>query len=143
MPTLYKVLSGREKLIWYGTFIFPALALYFAFQVSNAYINTGYSTLAGILLLISIIPVITFLIIADRKYRRLGKKKRRAFSEDTKQFVLNRQDYHCNICGTSMQYWDFDHIGSRNDNSPENCQALCLNCHREKTVSEKRNKKRL
>jgi len=141
MPTLYKVSSWRDKLILNGTFIFPVLAFYLATQYTSYRCIICNSESVGILLMISIIPTIAAIIILDRKYRRRGKKKRRAFSEDTKQFVLNRQDYRCNICGTSMQYWDFDHIGSRNDNSPENCQALCLNCHREKTISEKRNKK--
>ena len=123
----------------YCLMILPALGFYGTYQ--SQFQNRSDQELAVILLGLSVIPFFAFIILADRKKRRQGRKKRRAFTDDTKQFVLNRQDYRCNSCGTSMQYWDFDHIGSRNDNSPENCQALCLNCHREKTIREKRNKK--
>ena len=69
------------------------------------------------------------------------KKKRRAFTQDTKDLVLRRQNYRCNICGVTPSNWDFDHIGSRSNNSPSNCQALCLDCHRDKTRREARQKK--
>ena len=140
MKTLWQVLSLKEKFLMLTLICVGGLGFYNAYLSQS---NNLSSLMAVILLGLSVIPFFIFLILVDRKHRRQGKKRRRAFTEDTKQFVLNRQDYHCNICGTSMQYWDFDHIGSRNDNSPENCQALCLNCHREKTVSEKRNQKRL
>ena len=64
--------------------------------------------------------------------------KRRAFNKETKQAVLLRQNYRCNICGIEPQNFDFDHIGSRADNSIWNCQALCLDCHRNKTRYENR-----
>ena len=64
--------------------------------------------------------------------------KRRAFNQATKNAVLIRQNYTCNICGRTPENWDFDHIGSRADNSVGNCQALCLDCHRNKTRFENR-----
>ena len=64
--------------------------------------------------------------------------KRRAFNNATKDAVLARQGYQCNICGISPENWDYDHIGSRSDNSIGNCQALCLDCHRNKTRYENR-----
>ena len=64
--------------------------------------------------------------------------KRRAFNQPTKNAVLIRQGYKCNGCGITPQNWDFDHIGSRSDNSIGNCQALCLDCHRNKTRYENR-----
>ena len=64
--------------------------------------------------------------------------KRRAFNKATKDAVLARQGYRCNICGISPENWDYDHIGSRSDNSIGNCQALCLDCHRNKTRYENR-----
>ena len=141
MPTLHQVLSWKEKFLMYCLMILPALGFYGTYQ--SQFQNRSDQELAVTLLALSVIPFLAFVILADRKKRRQGRKKRRAFTDDTKQFVLNRQDYSCNICGTSLQMptIDFDHIGSRNDNSPENCQALCLNCHREKTSREKRNKK--
>ena len=68
--------------------------------------------------------------------------KRRAFSAETKELVLSRQNHRCNVCGKRPDHWDFDHIGSRSNNSARNCQALCLDCHREKTIREKRQSKR-
>ena len=88
----------------------------------------GFAVSAGVLLALN-----------DLKHR---KKKRRAFSPETKQKVLRRQNYTCNVCGVSPSNWDFDHIGDRSDNSPRNCQALCLDCHRDKTRREARQKKR-
>jgi hypothetical protein len=69
-------------------------------------------------------------------------KKRRAFTPETKKLVLNRQNHRCKVCGTYPNHWDFDHIGSRTNNSASNCQALCLDCHREKTTRESRQSKR-
>ncbi len=74
---------------------------------------------------------------------RQKKVKRRIFTQKTKSRVLKRQNYRCKNCDTSLNHWDFDHIKSRGDNSPSNCQALCLDCHREKTSREKRQKKSL
>ena len=88
----------------------------------------GFAVSAGIILALN-----------DLKHR---KKKRRAFSPETKQKALRRQNYRCNDCGISPEFWDFDHIGDRSDNSLRNCQALCLNCHRKKTTREARQKKR-
>ena len=63
---------------------------------------------------------------------------RRGFNQATKDATLRRQNYQCNGCGITPQNWDFDHIGSRADNSIGNCQALCLDCHRNKTRYENR-----
>ena len=68
-------------------------------------------------------------------------KKRRAFTTETKKRVLNKQNHRCKICGVYPKNWNFDHIGSRGDNSAENCQALCLDCHADKTKREKRQSK--
>ena len=74
--------------------------------------------------------------------KRKPKVKRRAFSKETKEKVLRSQNYLCNDCGKSAQNWDFDHIGSRGDSSAHNCQALCLDCHRDKTTREARQRKK-
>ena len=73
-----------------------------------------------------------------------AQQKRKPFSNKIKEMALVRQKYQCNICEThfhvkrEIKNWDFDHIGSRGDNSLENCQAICLNCHRDKTANEKK-----
>jgi hypothetical protein len=69
----------------------------------------------------------------------------RAFSPETKDKALRRQNYRCKICGTSPSNWDYDHIvpySEGGDNSLSNCQALCLDCHRDKTNRERAKKGR-
>ena len=98
-----------------------------------------FENILGLLIFIGIIPI--FILITFGSKRRKAKK-RRAFTQDTKDLVLSRQNYRCNMCGIGAEHWDFDHIGSRANNSPSNCQALCLNCHRTKTTRESRQSKR-
>ena len=93
----------------------------------------------GLLIFISIIPIYILMKIGNKRKKA---KKRRAFTPETKQLVLRRQNHRCKVCGVSPSNWDFDHIGSRADNSPSNCQALCLDCHRDKTRREVRQSKR-
>ena len=69
-------------------------------------------------------------------------KARRSFSKSTKELVLKRQNYRCKACGNKSKVWDFDHIdGDSSNNSLDNCQALCPNCHSIKT--RKINQKKL
>ena len=103
--------------------------------------DVGYSLEQIITGLVVVVGVLgsAFAWALIRKPKRYNK--RRAFSPETKQKVLRRQNYKCNVCGVSPKNWDFDHIGDRSDNSPGNCQALCLDCHRDKTRREARQKK--
>lgn len=66
--------------------------------------------------------------------------------------LLIEQDYRCNICTNKLQetpdgipLYDIDHIEmhsiSKND-SIENLQAICLTCHRIKTVRELQERRR-
>ena len=64
------------------------------------------------------------------KSRNIGTRK--------KIRVLWRQQMKCNICSTGFmsREWDIDHvipIFSGGTNDIDNLQALCLDCHREKT----------
>ena len=62
------------------------------------------------------------------------KPKRKAFSKSTKKSTLEKQGYRCNICGEKSDIWEYDHTnGDSSNNSLENCQALCPNCHAKKT----------
>ena len=95
----------------------------------------------GLLGFLSIIPIAVLLKIGTKG--KMGRRvKRRAFTQDTKDLVLSRQNYRCNLCGVTPQHWNFDHIGSRGNNSPSNYQALCLDCHADKTKRENRQSKR-
>ena len=61
-------------------------------------------------------------------------KKRKSFPVSTKIKVVKEQGHICKACGKFSSTLDFDHIdGNRENNCKENCQALCPNCHAEKT----------
>jgi len=71
-------------------------------------------------------------------------KTRRDFSKTTQEIILSEQKYRCNDCGKKSKNWDFDHIdGDSSNNSLNNCQALCPNCHAKKTRNIKNRKLKL
>ncbi len=71
-------------------------------------------------------------------------KPRRGFSKSTKAKVLKMQNNRCKACGKKLDARDFDHIDADSSNSSlENCQALCLDCHRKKTRNLKQRKLKL
>jgi len=63
---------------------------------------------------------------------------RKDFSESTKKYILARQGNVCNICKNPSKFYDFHHIGRRDDNSASNGEALCLECHALKTRKSKK-----
>ena len=64
--------------------------------------------------------------------------KRKDFPENTKKSTLTKQWNLCNNCKKPSKHWDFHHIdGNRSNNRPSNCEALCPNCHAEKTRTKK------
>jgi len=70
--------------------------------------------------------------------------KRRSFSNIIKREVLAKQNYRCMFCGEKLDAKDFDHIdGDSSNNSLNNCQALCPNCHATKTRNMKKRKLKL
>ena len=75
-----------------------------------------------------IVPLIE---LEAKNCRKLGKRKNP--SEAKKKKVLQRQKYRCKICGRRTKFFDFDHIKDRSNNDIDNIQALCLDCHAEKT----------
>ncbi len=71
-------------------------------------------------------------------------KTRHIFSKSTKAKVLKMQNHRCKACGKKLDVKDFDHIDrNSSNNSLENCQALCLECHRKKTQKIKQRKLKL
>ena len=59
---------------------------------------------------------------------------RRDFSKRTQDAVLMQQNYQCKKCWNFLRFPEFDHIdGDPSNNDYSNCQALCPNCHAEKT----------
>ncbi len=61
---------------------------------------------------------------------------RKPFPEWVKQATLRNQDGKCNLCSMPLSNYvaEYDHIDNdKTNNQPSNCQALCANCHSEKT----------
>lgn len=71
--------------------------------------------------------------------RRITKRKSTSGSERLK--IAWQQDYKCNTCG-QMLHWTFeiDHIVALcngGDNNSKNLQALCVQCHKDKSMQER------
>lgn len=76
------------------------------------------------------------LIPVIEKFEKSSDTKKH-FPDSIKKEVLKRQDYECNVCKRLLNVVDYDHIdGNRSNNDVSNCQALCPNCHAEKTRRE-------
>lgn len=76
-----------------------------------------------------------FSMFHDKK----APNKRINWSRNIKREVQKRQKDCCNICGLKCVIFDFDHIVrliDGGDHSIDNCQALCKNCHENKTNKE-------
>ena len=62
--------------------------------------------------------------------------QRKPFPLWVKQSTLQNQDGKCNMCGIPLNNYiaQYDHADNdKTNNQPSNCQALCANCHSEKT----------
>lgn len=103
--------------------------------------NTGQSDSGGNGIIIGIIVLIVILIIAGMAKSRKKTQSseysvldRRPFSQDVRDTVLQNQEGRCAICGRHASSFQFDHKdGNHSNNSPNNCQALCPNCHDRKS----------
>jgi len=80
-----------------------------------------------------------FSTILRKLLEELRKQKpRKRFSKWTNLGTLSEQNYRCKLCYSYLDFPEFDHIdGNRSNNSFENCQALCPNCHAKKTRKPK------
>lgn len=59
---------------------------------------------------------------------------RRGWSEQEKEQVRIRQRGLCKLCGKPPPRWEYHHRdGNRSNNSLNNCEGLCPNCHSVKT----------
>jgi hypothetical protein len=73
-------------------------------------------------------------------YWRCHPQKNRITAENKRPYIVYKKD-SCELCGfmpeVSYQL-DVDHIdGNNNNNSLDNLQTLCANCHRLKTYQNK------
>ena len=150
MASYFSRASKPMKFVIYGSFgIFwsiVAYAILLPFGIVPGNMETMMEVmLYGLLLIVIVLAIVTRRKLFRNLFSSIGGSrggKRRAFTAETKEFVLDRQGHCCNICGIRPDNWDFDHIGSRSNNSARNCQALCLDCHRDKTTRESRQRKR-
>jgi hypothetical protein len=55
---------------------------------------------------------------------------RNPFSKAVKQATLKKQKGRCAKCGEYAINMQYHHKHGRDDNSPEYCEALCLDCHK-------------
>jgi len=102
----------------------------------NAWIGAR-GWIAGIVILIIIVGV----LIAASKAKPLPTYSdntnhsytpvvRRGWTVEEKEQVRIRQDGKCAHCGKPPPRWDYHHSdGDRSNNSMDNCEGLCPNCH--------------
>ena len=85
----------------------------------------------------------TYIDLAEILLRILEKSmskptKRRRFTKSVMIKTLNLQKKRCKICNNTLKECDFDHSDEdSSNNSLSNCQALCPNCHAEKSRRKK------
>ena len=81
------------------------------------------------------------IIFVDKKNQFDETTKRKLFSEFEKNAIASNNDYKCNNCRKTLVDREFecDHIiplANGGKNTVENLQALCKNCHKNKTSIE-------
>jgi len=109
-------------------------------QTGQIILDDEQSSMIGIGIIIFII-MIAAIAFATKKKPSSGSTdyrdvKRRAFSAETKETVMERQDGRCAHCHKIPKHWEFDHKRGRGDNSLSNCQGLCRDCHMDKTLKD-------
>lgn len=92
----------------------------------------------GIVIFIIIIVIIAGIVKGSRKPSSESYKdvERKRFSFATTERVKELQKGKCAECERYPTHWEFDHIDTRGDNSIENCQGLCRDCHQKKTLDD-------
>ena len=101
--------------------------------------------IAGIVILIIIVGVLIVIskakpsqlpstdtapIFDNTDYSYTAPVVRRGWTVDEKEQVRIRQDGKCAHCGKPPPRWDYHHVdGDRSNNSTDNCEGLCPNCH--------------
>ena len=90
----------------------------------------------GVIFLIIIIAIAVKVASSKSKSDSYKDVERADFTSITKDRVMELQHGKCSMCGKFPRHWEFDHIDSRGDNSIENCQGLCRDCHQDKTLKD-------
>jgi len=77
-----------------------------------------------------------FLRIVEKSMSKPTKRHR--FTKSVMIKTLEIQKNKCKKCKNKLKECDFDHMdGDSTNNSLSNCQALCPNCHAEKSRRKK------
>ena len=83
----------------------------------------------------------------NKTFVTIQQQGRRKLSKDTRQEVATRQEDKCNKCQTNLtKYYQIDHkTGLQFGGSDEfdNLQALCCECHAEKSILENQHRKEI
>jgi len=106
-------------------------------KIGNWYFNLNVIqqavVLIGVGLLLREIAPKNYYYSAPKPVSILLPMPRKDFSESTKKYTKFMQGYLCNNCKTRPIHWEFHHKDdNRSNNSPSNCEGLCLDCHAEK-----------
>ena len=94
-----------------------------------------------------VVPILTLFLertsLTPLNMVKTYKVKKRKVSETTKKVVAANQKWHCSMCNNMLDAsYEVDHIVplyKGGDNSINNLQALCRNCHGKKTIYDKLN----
>ena len=118
----------------------PNTGLMYDSQTGEVILDDNQSMYVGIGIII-VILIVGGIIAASRKKSTPESEsykdvERKHFTFSTKEQVKEIQEGKCNICGRYPNHWEFDHINGRGDNSIENCQGLCRDCHQSKTLDD-------
>jgi hypothetical protein len=73
-----------------------------------------------------------------KKHENYKDAPRNDFSEEDKIQIMKNQDFRCAMCKRIGSLVQFDHKdGNRSNNNISNGQAICPNCHAEKTLKDR------
>ena len=90
----------------------------------------------GIGIVVFIIIIAVIVKASQSKPESYKDVRLKRFTHTTKNIVKKLQKGKCADCGTYPTHWEFDHIHTRGDNSIDNCQGLCRDCHQDKTLDD-------
>src|SRR5215469_16551895 len=114
-------------------FILLIASLYYI-PISTQGISTSAPTTDNSASLFYLVIFVSVSVVLYKLTHR--KRKRRAFTSGVRRKTLEKQHYKCATSKRPLKprETDYDHKnGNRSDNRQKNCQALCLNCHGDKT----------
>jgi len=81
-------------------------------------------------------------VLINQVLQNFYKSKREFISPSVKNEIIEKQKNSCNICKETLIDYEIDHIrplSNGGSNNNKNLQALCIECHKNKTMNEKAN----